>query len=83
MNKRRDVADAVERLLRAIGALGLGDIDGEHRTNAIRSLMDVQKHVSAGFNHRESERQREDERRIIRLYRAGRLKECDEPRTCT
>lgn len=76
MSKRDEIWRCVESTLRAIEGLSLGDIDGEFRTNAIRSLMDAHKQVLAGLNHRELERQREEERRIIRLYREGRLKEC-------
>lgn len=57
----------------AICALGIGDIDGGHRLNAIEKIESAAVDIAEGLEVRARERQRDEEARVIKAYREGRV----------
>jgi hypothetical protein len=72
-----------ERMYRCVCAFGIGDMDPEPRGEALKALNEVMNSVLCGFNRRRAEAEREEERRIVRAYRAGRLVEQPQPQPPT
>lgn len=73
VTKREAFTAAHEQLYRAICALGIGDIDGESRQWGLDALSEVRQAITNGFAERDAELRREEEARVIKAYREGRV----------
>jgi hypothetical protein len=73
VNKRENFAKAWGDLYSAICALSIGDIDSDYRRDALGALERAKHEIEDGFKDRDLERQKEDEARILKAYREGRV----------
>jgi hypothetical protein len=73
---RRDRVQALYfEYSRAIGALGTDCIDAEYQANAIECVDEANDLLMRGFRARDDECRAEEDKRILKAYREGRLVE--------
>lgn len=73
--KRERIAERIASLHAAICALSVGDIDSRHRQDALESLSECDECLRIGFSERDREWQIEEDARILKAYREGKLVE--------
>lgn len=64
---------AIKAAHEAICALGIGDIDAAYRQAALNDINDAQNHIAEGVRQRDEEDRRDEEARVIKAWREGRV----------
>ena len=78
MSKRQAFINEWDRAFSCVCAMSMSDIDPEYRKLALDALWAARKEVEHGLRRRQAEREREDEARIVKAYREGRLVEASQ-----